>query len=98
MAESLIAPDLLHQLESLASQEKRTVDDLLRDMLTQYVPPRQADLLRDEINAILESAEPVSLKAGTMDMDRLSRATHDMWAGLDESEITAIVQAMNKKL
>jgi len=30
-----------------------------------------------------------------MDMDQLLHAAHEMWDGLDEREIEAIVQAMN---
>jgi len=52
-------------------------------------------VLRDEINTILAAAQPTPLKAGTMDMDQLLHAAHEMWDGMDEREIEAIVQAMN---
>jgi hypothetical protein len=57
----------------------------------------QPDALRDEVNAILAGAQPTPLSAGTMDMDQLLHAAHDMWDGLDEPEIEAIVQAMNEE-
>lgn len=53
--------------------------------------------LSAEIDAILAATQPILLKAGTMDMDRLLDATHAMWDGLNEDEIQAIVQAMNGK-
>lgn len=58
---------------------------------------QQPDALRDEISAILSTAQPTPLKAGTMDIDQLLHAAQDMWAGLDEPEIDAIVQAMNEE-
>lgn len=51
-----------------------------------------------ELNTILAAAQPTPLKAGTMDMDQLLLAAQEMWAGMDESEIEAIAQAMNEEV
>jgi hypothetical protein len=58
---------------------------------------QQPDALRDEIDTILASVQPTALKAGTMDVDQLLHAAHDMWDGLDEGEIEALVLAMNEE-
>jgi glucose-6-phosphate isomerase len=54
-------------------------------------------VLRDEINTILAVAQPTPLQAGTMDIDQLLHAAHEMWDRLDEPEIEALVQAMNEE-
>lgn len=53
--------------------------------------------LEDEVNTILASAQPVTLKVGTMEINQLLRAAHEMWDGLDELDIAAIIDAMNNK-
>lgn len=68
-----------------------------KQQVKQYID-YQPDMLRDEIDTILATAQPTPLKAGTMDMDQLLHAAHEMWDGLDESEIEAIVQAMNEEV
>jgi hypothetical protein len=65
-----------------------------KQQIKQYID-HQPDVLKNEIDTMLETAQPTPLKAGTMDMDRLLHAAHEMWDGLDEREIEAIVQAMN---
>lgn len=58
---------------------------------------QQPDMLRDEINTILASAQPTALKSGTMNADQLLHAAHAMWDGLDEGDIEALIQAMNEE-
>ena len=58
---------------------------------------QQPDMLRDEINTILASAQPTALKSGTMNVDQLLHAAHAMWDGLDEGDIEALIQAMNEE-
>jgi hypothetical protein len=68
-----------------------------KQQVKQYID-HQPDILRNEIDALLAAAQPTPLKAGTMDMNRLLQATHEMWDGLEESDIEAIVQAMNEEV
>jgi hypothetical protein len=84
----MILDEVFKIIDRLTPEEKQQVK--------QYID-HQPEALRDEINTILTAAQPTPLKAGTMDMDQLLHAAHEMWDGLDESEIEAIVQAMNEE-
>jgi hypothetical protein len=84
----MILDEVFKIIDRLTPEQKQQVK--------QYID-HQPDMLRNEIAAILAAAQPTPLKAGTMDMDQLLHATHEMWDGLDESEIEAIVQAMNEE-
>lgn len=77
----------------------RLIDQLTpeqRQQVKHYID-HEADTLRNNINAILQSAQSTKLQAGTMNMEKLLRATQGMWDGLNEDEINAIVQAMNEE-
>lgn len=84
----MILDEVFKIIDRLTAEEKQQVK--------QYID-QQPDALRDEINAILATAQPTPLKAGTMDVDQLLQAAREMWDGLDEREIEAIVQAMNEE-
>lgn len=85
----MILEDVFKLIDQLTPEEKRQV--------SAYIERAQQAALRQQIDAILESAPPPNLVAGTMDIDRLMDAVQGMWAGLDEDEIGAIVQAMNEE-
>jgi hypothetical protein len=84
----MILDEVFKIIDQLTPEQKQQVK--------QYID-QQPNVLWDEINTILASAQTTPLKAGTMDMDRLRHATHAMWDGLDEHEIEAVVQAMNEE-
>jgi hypothetical protein len=84
----MILDEVFKIIDRLTPEQKQQVK--------QYID-QQPDALRDEINTILAAAQPTPLKAGTMDIDQLHQAAQEMWAGLDESEVEAIVQAMNEE-
>jgi hypothetical protein len=64
----------------------------------QALPPYSSrQQMMDEINRILQSAEPVELMAGTMDVDRLAVAVAAMRAGLTEAQLDDMVKAMNEE-
>lgn len=50
-----------------------------------------------EIESLLEQAQPVSLQAGTMNVDRLAAALESMREGLNEADLQEIVTAMNEE-
>lgn len=87
-----------------------TIEDLLRavDTLTwddlallqrRIAERRQTALdaqdLMAKIGPFLQEAEPVTLRAGTMDVDKLREGVAGMWAGLSTADVEAIVAAMN---
>ena len=84
----MILDEVFKIIDRLTPEQKQQVKRYLDD---------QPDVLRHEINTILATAQPAPLQAGTMDMDQLLHAVHAMWDGLDESEVEAIVQAMNEE-
>lgn len=84
----MILDDVFKIIDRLTPEQKQQVK--------RYID-QQPDALRDEINTILAAVQPTPLKAGTMDTERLFQAAHEMWDGLDEPEIAAIVQAMNEE-
>ncbi|MBL8161905.1 MAG: hypothetical protein JNJ61_07950 [Anaerolineae bacterium] len=84
----MLLDDVFKLIDQLTPDQKRQV--------RQYIDDQQALLLAD-IREILASAQPIPLYAGTMDMNKLRYATQSMWAGLDETEIEAIVQSMNEE-
>ncbi len=53
--------------------------------------------LQHDIEALLAQAEPEQIPAGTVNMERLRAAAEEMWGGLDDDEIEALVAAMNIK-
>jgi hypothetical protein len=65
-----------------------------KQQVKQYID-QQPDTLHTEINAILATAQPIPLQAGTMKIDQLLVAAQEMWTGLDEAEIETIIQTMN---
>ncbi len=84
----MLLDDVFRLIDRLTPEQKLQV--------RQYIDVQQ-DLLLADIREILTSAEPTPLRAGTMDMDKLLHAAQSMWAGLDETEIDAIVHSMNEE-
>jgi hypothetical protein len=84
----MMLDELFRMIDRLTPEEKQQV--------RRYID-HQPDMIQGEIDAILSAAQPVPLKAGTMDVALLLRATDAMWAGMDEDEIDALVQAMNEE-
>lgn len=84
----MILDEIYKIIDRLTPEQKQQVKQYL---------DHQPDVLRDEIDTILAAAQPVSLQAGTMNVDQLLQAAHEMWDGLEEGEIEAIVQAMNEE-
>ena len=84
----MILDEVFKIIDRLTPEQKQQVKQYIDD---------QPDVLRHEINTILATAQPAPLKAGTMDMDQLLHAAHEMWDGLDESEVETIVLAMNEE-
>lgn len=76
---------------------KKAVDRLSpaeRDELREYL---EQQTLKHEITLLLAKEPPEQLRAGTLDMDQLRKASEGMWDGLDEEEIDVIIAAMNEK-
>lgn len=84
----MLLEDVFRMIDQLTPQQKQQV--------RQYLDAEQ-ESLRAEIDALLASAQPTPLHAGTMDVDKLLQAAETMWAGLDENDIQAIIQAMNEE-
>ncbi len=84
----MILDEVFKIIDLLTPEQKRQVK--------QYID-QQSDALQDEINTLLAGSQPMPLKAGTMDMDRLLHAAHGMWDGLGEPDIEAVVKAMNEE-
>lgn len=62
---------------------------------TERLPSVQQLML--EIEHLLEHAQPVSLQAGTMNVDQLASALESMREGLSEVNLQEIVAAMNEE-
>ncbi|MBZ0321179.1 MAG: hypothetical protein K8L91_32495 [Anaerolineae bacterium] len=62
---------------------------------SERLPSAQTLIL--EIESLLEQAQPVSLKAGTMNVDQLASAFESMREGLSEADLQEIVAAMNEE-
>lgn len=84
----MILEDVFKIIDQLTPKQKQQVK--------QYID-HQPDTLKDEIYQILSTAQTIPLQAGTMDMNLLLHAVHNMWDGLDENQIDAIVHAMNEE-
>ena len=89
--------DILQVIEKLSAEEVEKLQahlDIRNYQLTSGLPDSQ---LLDEINLILEDAEPVQLQAGTLAINQLKHALNTIRKGLSEAELEAIATAMNEE-
>jgi phosphoserine phosphatase len=84
----MMLDDVFKMIDQLTPDERQQVKEYIE------YPPQT---LQEKIDAILATAEPTELQAGTMDIDKLMEAARAMWEGLTEEEIEAIVQSMNEE-
>ncbi|MDX2141488.1 MAG: hypothetical protein SF123_25605 [Chloroflexota bacterium] len=87
----MLLQDVFKIIDSLTPEEKLQVKAHIE------YPPEELAQLKAEIDAILATAEPVTLQAGTMDVDKLIEATRQMWEGLTDEEIDEVVAMMNEE-
>lgn len=88
--------DILQIIDQLSPDERAQVKAHIEKQQQAVAPrPQLSPDLQSELDAALADAQPVTLQAGTMDVDKLKAAVAAMRKGFTQSELDAIADAMD---